>query len=381
MLPILYAPNTTDSELLNSNGLGFLRKCTRCEVTKELNGAYEIELEVPTNNKRADDIVPQGYVKVKPDGVGDPQIFRIYEVTLTNSLMRVRGEHIRYRLSDNAIIENLSATGTPQEVWNYIQDVLADQDHGFTFSSNITTSGRVTAAEAAPIKLGEFMIGSRGSMLDVFNGEYDFDNFNITFNTRNNIVSGVCLRLGAGIEDINYSISCDNQYTHIMPVGSVPTTDGGNWYINFPTSYTPSMPMEISGSTLAKKRVLLYDFTEMLQQRYPSFKCTPVDPDSREEAQSKLLGLCNEYIRANGTMLAFPRTNVKIQTRAATERLKDRKVGDYVRVYHEKADITLTLKIIKTVFDALGERYISMELGRSRRELSQYFSNKNIGGI
>lgn len=381
MLPILYGTDATNNELLNTNGLGFLKKCTRCEVTKEHNGVYEIELDIKPDDRLAKEVVLSGYVKAKPTGVENPQIFRIYEVTSTNSLIQVRGEHIRYKLSDNLILENYQVTGTPEYVWGYIQDTLIDEHHGFTFTSNITTSGTVTAAKNSPIKLGEFMMGADGSMLDVFGGTYEYDNFSIALNAQSDVVSGVCLRLGAGMDSIDYSMSCENQYTHIMPVASVTTPNGGSWYVNFPQTYERDVPLVIRHTTDDKKRVLLRDFTEEFKQAHPTFVCDPTDQSSREYAQEWLWWLGEHYKSLHLEELGFPRVNVKVTTRAGTERLKDLKVGDNIRVYHEKLNLTLTLRIIKTVYDSIGERYISVELGKPKRKISKYFSNKNIGGI
>lgn len=383
MLPILYRRTATDEALMNTNGLGFISKCIRCEVTEELNGIYEVELDVKIDDRLSDDIVPQAYVKCKPNNFRSAQIFRIYEVISTNYVIKARGEHIRYRLNDNALTEHFITTGTPQEVWADIQDVLTDQNHGFTFSSNIATSKSVTAAAVAPVKLGEFMMGAQGSMLDTFGGMYDFNNFRVSLNARSSTVSGVCLRLGAGIKDITYTISCEDQYTHILPVANVPTTDGGNWYIIFPDSYEPSIPLALptSPSSLVKPRVLLRDFTDEFKQTYPNFTCDPTNAASRSDAQNKLVQLCNDYISKNVTELTLPRTNVKIETDAGADRLKESVVGDIIKVYHEKLDLTTSIRIIKTVYNVLGERYTSIEFGNSLRSLANYISNKSVGGI
>lgn len=383
MLPILYDQNSSDNDMLTTNGLGFVAKCIHCEVSKVVNGVYEMEMFVQTTDRLANEIVPQTYVKCKPNNVENPQLFRVYEVVSSNNIIQVKCEHIRYRMSDNAIIEKCTSQGTPQSAWDLVQDILVDGNHGFEFSSDITTNATVTAAKNSPIRFGEYMLGAEGSILDAFGGEgeYDFDNFVIYFNKRKTEPNGICLRLGAGIDDIEYFISCQNQYTHVMPVAGIPTTDGGTWYIIFPTEYTPAIPMEIPGSTLLKKRILMYDFTETFKQQYPNFTCTPSDQTSRRQTESLVVSMCSQYIQRNATSLKYPRVNVKIQTRSGTDRLKNCKVRDIIQVYHEKLNLTLSVEIIKTVYDVLNERYTSIELGTPLTAISKYFSNKNIGGL
>lgn len=44
MIPILYEKTETT---FASNGLGRLVDCTRCLVTEERNGVYEVEFDIP----------------------------------------------------------------------------------------------------------------------------------------------------------------------------------------------------------------------------------------------------------------------------------------------------------------------------------------------
>ena len=67
--------------------------------------------------------------------------------------------------------------------------------------------------------------------------------------------------------------------------------------------------------------------------------------------------------------------------KAGAERLEGCKVGDTIQVCHEGLGLSFASKIIKTTYDVLGERYISIELGQPLKRLSRYFSNKNIGGV
>lgn len=379
ILPLIYPQTAEINEILTTNGVGFLNQCTKCVVTKELNGQYEIDVDTQSTDRLAGEIFPQGYIKAKPNNVENPQIFQIYETNFTNRKLQIKGEHIRYRLSGDVLTEPGAFTGTPSTIWSNLQDYLVYTDHGFNFSSDISTSNTVTAGANSPISLGEFLIGSQGSMLDAFGGKFDFDNFDVTFNSNVGVVTGVCLRLGAGIEDINYDVSCQYQYSHIMPVANVADSNGGTWFIVFPPNYSPSIPIEITGSTLNRKRVLLYDFTDIFNQRYPAFVCNTTELTSRNEACLKLITLCTEYISVNADVLKYPKINVKLK--AGAERLKGCKVGDTIQVCHEGLGLSFASKIIKTTYDVLGERYISIELGQPLKRLSRYFSNKNIGGV
>ena len=55
MLPLLYNYNTQPNAF-NTNGLGFIRNCTKCKVVEVENGLYELELEMLTNDRLADSL-------------------------------------------------------------------------------------------------------------------------------------------------------------------------------------------------------------------------------------------------------------------------------------------------------------------------------------
>ena len=75
MIPILYEKSEID---FNSNGLGRLRDCIRCEVTEERNGIYECEFEYPINGLHYKDIILGRIIAVEHDESGNVQPFDIY---------------------------------------------------------------------------------------------------------------------------------------------------------------------------------------------------------------------------------------------------------------------------------------------------------------
>ena len=83
MKPILFAANATT---FTSNGLGSLDP-TKCVVTEERNGQYEMECVVPTESAHFSDIANNMILVVIPgDGMtvhaaSQRQAFRIYHIT------------------------------------------------------------------------------------------------------------------------------------------------------------------------------------------------------------------------------------------------------------------------------------------------------------
>lgn len=386
MLPLLYPPEAAQSNLyglFSNNGLGFIKNCSKCLVTEELNYSYELEAEIYSNDRLQSAIQEQAYLKAKPNAKDAPQPFQIYKINKTADQIRVNGEHWIYHLLDNAIVDPDAPTGKPSEIWNSVQSSLAFNDQVPTY--NVTTSfdntsGTVTALEQHPIRLREFFAGEQGSMLDVFGGEYHFFQGTIYHNTRRGTDTGICLRCGAGLEDIEYEVSSEFMYTHILPYAEIPTTGGGTWYASLPKSaYTT--PISTGNTVLKSKRVLLYDFSEAFTNTYPNLNIDPTDSTARTDVYSKLISFTNKYINQNSYTLRYPTINAKVRTDAGIERLSNVGVGDTIQVYYAPLDMALSAKIIKTTYDCLGEKYTNIELGQPKKSISRFFSNKNIGGL
>lgn len=77
MIPILYPKGAKKADA-NSNGLGFLAECIKCEVTEERNGVYEASLQYPMSGALFAKIEEGCIIKIQANDGGTPQLFRIY---------------------------------------------------------------------------------------------------------------------------------------------------------------------------------------------------------------------------------------------------------------------------------------------------------------
>ena len=78
MIPILYNSAETD---FTRNGIGWLKDCTKCTSTEELNGIFECEFSYPITGNFYKEIVPDRIIKVKPNETATPQLFKIYRTS------------------------------------------------------------------------------------------------------------------------------------------------------------------------------------------------------------------------------------------------------------------------------------------------------------
>ena len=387
MLPILYPSTSTKNDLLGHNGLGFLKDSLTCEVSRAINGEYEISGTILATDRLADSLTPMQYVKAPPSATEDAQIFEIYETATQGNSISYKGQHIRYKLASNAFSESYLpvVARTPVETWNAIQEYFIDENTDFTFSSTLTTTGIPWAAALYPTRVGDFLLGQQGSMLDTYGGEYDFDNFAITLKSRLGSDTGYCLRCGAGIDSAEYSVNTDYMYSHISAYATLPyvlSTTGET--IGEFTVYLDA-PISTGGTLLSYNRYLLYDFSETYKSYDTQAKVltpngTYPDSTSLAAAKSKLTSLVNKYISRNSDVLTKPTFNAEIKPTATDEQVKQLVLGDTVYIYYEPFNLQSQARVISTTYDVLGERYKNVEIGFTKKNLANLFSNKNIGG-
>lgn len=400
MLPILYEKNTTKSDF-DKNGLGFVRNCVKCNVVEERNGIYELELELSPTDRLAKDILPGRFLKVKSNPYDNPQIFEIYQTSVTDTLITAKGQHFKYRANGSIVSEipGLSElqNKTPSLTWDAIQDYLEPQNY-LEFYSDINTTNTVTAANARPVRLGEFLMGVKGSMLDVFGGEFHYDNFKIELLSQRGTNSGAVVRYGSNISSYRQDGDISTVYTHIIPYAIVQVERGDTYEsLGEKVIFLSEYKLEIAAilneaypnsaphsSYLSYPKGLSYDFSDdftddkLIVYRHGESGEVPVNWNNLTD---KLGTVAKKYVVENSAALTDVSVNITVDTAESLKNLQHCKLCDTVQVYFEPLNYYSTAKIVKTYYDCLLEKYTKLELGVVKKTISDLFSNKNIGGV
>ena len=355
MIPILYTANETD---FSHCGIGALSEMTSCTVTEERNGAFECEFKYPVDGKLFAEIQESRIVKAKPNEMSDPQLFRIYASSKPiNGIVTYRAEHISYELSgypvESVSVENATARSAMNAILN--ATLIA---HRYTAQSDIellksTTIDRKSARAA----LG----GVEGSVLSLWGGEFEFDNFTVKLHKARGRKTGIKIAYGKNITDIKQEASVAGVYTAVYPYAKYTTqpTDGQTE----PEEITVSLPEKILYSQKASKaageRVCIKDFSE-------SFN------GATEITVEQLRAKAQNWVETSG--FDVPSVNISVsfenlwqspeyEQYALLERCG---LCDTVSVVFPALNISTTAKIIKTKYDVLSEKYLQITLGSAR---------------
>lgn len=344
MNPVLYESTESTFE---TNGLGVLSDTISCQVVEERNGIFEITLEYPLTGIHYQEIKQRRIIFVKPNPYEDPQPFRIYRITKPLSgKITVYAQHISYDLSGVPVspFSSSSVTGALSGL-----KTNAAVTNPFSFWTDKTSTGDF--AVTAPTSTRTLLGGSDGSILDVFGGEYKFDRWTVRLYNNRGKNSGVSIRYGKNLMDLQQDENISNVVTGIYP-----------YWLSSEGELT-ELPEKIVNAPGT------YDFTRISAIDFSGdFEEAPTEEQLRDRA--------NDYISSNNVGVPTVSITVEFQPLEQTEEYKDiallERVNlcDTVNVEYSKLGVSATAKCVKTTYDALKDKYISIELGDAKTNIA-----------
>ena len=174
MIPILFKADATD---FSTFGIGALTETLTCEVTEERNGGFECKLTYPSSGRLYNEILKDRIIKAKPNDTKAPQAFRIYKISLPiNGTITVYAQHISYDLSGIGIMPFEKRATTPQQAIDYVLQ-HATSPHNFTFQTDYSVAKDFSVLK--PKSIRACLGGEEGSVLNLWGGEFEWDNFDI----------------------------------------------------------------------------------------------------------------------------------------------------------------------------------------------------------
>lgn len=341
MIPILYKPDAKTK-------IGWLAEASDCQCTEERNGVFELEFQYPMLGRYAADLVIDRYVKAKPNASAANQFFHIRKVSKPiDGMFTVSCEHISYALSGYPV-PTVSASGNAQVAINAILTAAKNQlgkDTGFSVATtDITLSSSIALTNvSARAALG----GVSGSVLDVYGGEYEFDNHTIKLHKARGKDRGVRIAYGRNMTELKCDIDMDSAYTGIYGYVKNDKVDLHSY-------------KAVTNSSGINAKTLIRDFS------------SDFSGGDSEITQSGLDSAVSAYAAAND--INSPTVSMTVSfvdlsqspEYASFSELESVSLCDTVQIYHKDLNINIKAKVIKTVYDVLRERYTSIDLGSPR---------------
>ena len=358
MRPILYNANETAFE---TYGLGEI-DATKAQVTRERNGNYTLYIEYPASGPLAGTFKNDMRIKSDAGLRTKNQTFFISRILKDSTgILKVYAKHISHLTETMAIRNNTNATGTAQAalaIWalNALGGIRFDTWSDIDLTSK--TSWNIADFKTARDVLG----GVKGSILDVWGGEYEFDNTVIRLHKQLGRKSPIVLEYGRNILRAEDDQDIEGAYTSVYPYATyTPENQGTGEGGSTSQQITVELPEKyVDGPYIGlynERRVLIVDFSS-------NFK------DKEVPTIDKLRKLAKEY--AINNRLGLPKINTKIEyvdlsktlDYKLTQILEEAELCDIVPVYYPQIGLTSEdAKLTTIVYDVLLEQNDSVEVG------------------
>lgn len=341
MIPILYKPDAKTK-------IGWLAEASDCQCTEERNGVFELEFQYPMLGRYAAELVIDRYVKAKPNATAANQFFHIRKVSKPiNGMFTVSCEHISYALSGYPV-PTVSASGNAQVAINAILTAAKNQlgkDTGFSVATtDITLSSSIALTNvSARAALG----GVSGSVLDVYGGEYEFDNHTIKLHKARGKDRGVRIAYGRNMTELKCDIDMDSAYTGIYGYVKNDNVDLHSY-------------KAVTNSSGINAKTLIRDFSSDFSGG--DSKITQSGLDSAVAAYAAANDINSPTVSMTVSFVDLSQS----PEYASFSALESVSLCDTVQIYHKDLNINIKAKVIKTVYDVLRERYTSIDLGSPR---------------
>ena len=359
MIPILF---NKDEKTFTSLGLGQM-DAALVEVERERNGNYTLYAEVPFSSPQAKQLTKEMLIKADAGSRTKWQTFKINRtIKDTNAdVIKVYADHISMDTINDAmkpkvVIRQQTAEGALRQWANSLVSGKAyDVQSDITYVGS--TEWTIDEVENARQALG----GVEGSILDVWGGEFEFDNNRIILHKEMGREAPTVLEYGRNIVSLEYEELIDGVYTSIYPYAIYTPRSEDNRQQE-PVMVTLDeliVDSEYAGN-YETRRIQIVDFSN-------EFDSNAENPEI--PTQAKLRTLAKAYVKNNG--YGIPKISQEIDFVDLSKTLdyqdiqvmEEIELNDRVPVYYPNIDAeTNDVKVTTTNWDVLNNRYSKITL-------------------
>lgn len=324
----------------NHNGLKILHP-KKCEVFKEDNGDYYIELEDSTDNisyYQANMIIkcPTPF----PEG---SQLFRVVNPEIKNNYIYVKAKHIYFDTKNYIIFDNYIVDKNCNYALNHLNS-NTDKLSPFTTTSNINT---LSTFRCVRNSLEEGI----NTVIERWGGHLVRNNFNISILDEVGADRGIQIKYSKNLKELKVNENWDDVVTKILPVGK----NG----LLLPEKY---IELEEELYDIPFTKVISFD-QELERDDYSS------DEEYTNALTTDLRNKATVYLEDN----KLPKVNYSLS--ANLDYITD--VGDTVYLEHPKIKLALKINVISVKYDVIAQRFKNIEFGNFKNSLKSLIQNVN----
>lgn len=337
-----------DATTFDNQGLGSIVDAVSCNVHEVLNGEFEMEMQYPITGMQYKNLQNRRIIYSKHDPYSDPQPFRIYRITRPmNGIISIYARHVSYDLAGIpvGVFDANNAQSAMQGLKN--NSLVANP---FLFETTMPTVANFSCQYPQPCR--NLLGGQEGSILDVYGGEYEWDEWTVHLQSRRGLDNGVRITYGKNLIDIEQDENIANMKTGIVP-----------YWIN------------------SENGEVIYSSPQIIQApgEFNFSSVVPVDFGDKFESQptpEQLADAGQQYVTNN--KIGVPTVSIDLSFAQleqyslyeSTEALERVRIGDTIHVFFAQLGINVSSRIVETNYDPILNRYNSVSVGSVRANIA-----------
>lgn len=386
MIPRYLPPTTSYDELKTEIGTE-LKDCYSCTVVQEKAGAYTCTAGIGLDNS----VEVGGYIKAKACNNLQPQIFKIASISISLKRITLSCEHIKYLLNDVPVIvltpNVLTGTAAGAEL---IARANAFYKFPFAFKELPYMTKDFSWSDYDYHTLTEYLSSeSDYSLSTIFNGYFEFDNFDIIFCNNLTSDSGVKIEYGKNLIDVNYQVDVSNVYNCVLPI-FYRTNSESDTEICFygkpnPRLYKNGDYIHNSGEHKFLNSESLFKLSNFDETKPKPYILNIADSDEYGYNFSSAAAVSNtsienfmaEWIADNKSKLIQPTVSATVEfvdtgkskEFAEYKNLQNLNVGKTLQLVIPPLKINTSITVVGATYDSLAERFTALSLSSERENI------------
>nr|DAF24109.1 MAG TPA: tail protein [Caudoviricetes sp.] len=345
MTPILHEADVTS---IGNYGLGALKDALSCTVSCEENGAYDLTLIYPMTGLHAELLAERRLISAAPSRYENRQLFRIYRMTRPiDGKIQAYAHHISYDLN-NCIVKPFTAASLSEAITKLKAGIVGDCP--FDISASYDTAGTFSVSKPMTVRAA-LLSSNSDNLASAYDGVWTFDGLSCVLRKKETVDRGVKIAYGLNLLDVNQEKNIEDVYTHVYPF----------WMNSEKNKYYDLEPIAASSIT-GYRKIYPLDLTSYYQK-------APSDASMKKTA--------DEFIQKNEIgKISVSLTVSYVQLEKCVEYTGSGQSGiilrgDTVEVRYLRLGVSATARITKTDYNALLERYDSLQVGDAKERLAR----------
>lgn len=345
MTPILHEADVTS---IGNYGLGALKDALSCTVSCEENGAYDLTLIYPMTGLHAELLAERRLISAAPSRYENRQLFRIYRMTRPiDGKIQAYAHHISYDLN-NCIVKPFTAASLSEAITKLKAGIVGDCP--FDISASYDTAGTFSVSKPMTVRAA-LLSSNSDNLASAYGGVWTFDGLSCVLRKKETVDRGVKIAYGLNLLDVTQEKNIEDIYTHVYPF----------WMNTEKNKYYDLEPIAASSIT-GYRKIYPLDLTGYYQK-------APSDASMKKTA--------DEFIQKNEIgKISVSLTVSYVQLEKCVEYTGSGQSGiilrgDTVEVRYLRLGVSATARITKTDYNALLERYDSLQVGDAKERLAR----------